>query len=69
MIDSEKITSVIELIFRFGGIGGDHHKAWVIDQVLRIVAGDKYDSLVEEMEGDPADGDYYYGEWQVGIPP
>jgi len=29
----------IELAVRFGGIDGDHHKAWVIDQMVRALTG------------------------------
>lgn len=64
----EEITSVgseraIELAVRFGGIDGDHHKAWVIDQMVRALAGDKYDAIVKEACGD---GEY---TWDVGIAP
>jgi hypothetical protein len=29
----------IEYIARYGGIDGDHHKTWVLDQVVRILKG------------------------------
>lgn len=29
----------IEYAVRFGGIVGDHHKAWVIDQMVRALTG------------------------------
>lgn len=40
----------MEIAVRFGGVGGDHHKAWVIDQMVRALCGctSKYD--------DPSDG-------------
>ena len=41
-------AKAIELAVRFGGIGGDHHKAWVIDQMVRALAGDRYDAIVKE---------------------
>ena len=28
------------LLMRFGSIDGDHHKAWCIDQALRILLGE-----------------------------
>lgn len=29
----------LDYIARYGGIDGDHHKAWVLDQVARILNG------------------------------
>lgn len=29
----------LEYLLRYGGIDGDHHKAWVIDQCIRILKG------------------------------
>ena len=53
----------IELAVKYGGIDGDHHKAWVIDQMVRALAGDDYERIVAEACGD----DEY--DWNVGIPP
>ena len=36
----------IEIAVKYGGIAGDHHKAWVIDQMVRILAGSAYDKVV-----------------------
>ncbi len=35
MNDQEKIAKAINIAVRYGGIDGDHHKAWVIDQMVR----------------------------------
>lgn len=35
----ERINRALEYVVRFGGIDGDHHKAWVIDQVTRALTG------------------------------
>lgn len=52
---------------RFGGIGGDHHKQWVIDQMLRAILGDKgYQEWVTEMNSEPG---YEDDPWDEGIPP
>ena len=57
----------ITLAVRYGGIDGAHHKAWVIDQMVRVLAGDGYDALIAEAKaGD--DGPETY-EWDCGIPP
>lgn len=31
------INKAIELALNYGGIDGDHHKMWVIDQILRVL--------------------------------
>lgn len=35
----EKIQQAITLAVKYGGIEGDHHKAWVIDQMVRALTG------------------------------
>jgi len=61
------IEAAIEVAVRFGGIGGDHHKAWVIDQMVRILAGENYEALVKEA-CDGEDGPDTF-TWEIGIPP
>ena len=34
-----RIDRALKLAVRFGGIDGDHHKAWVIDQMVRELTG------------------------------
>ncbi len=58
-----KIKQALEIIYRYGGIDGAHHKAWVIDQILRALLGDKYEKWVKDYE---EGGEY---EWNVGIAP
>lgn len=62
----DKIEKVLELIMRYGGIDGDRHKAWVLDQVVRILALDYEDWRAEHANGE--DGPYTY-EWDVGVAP
>ena len=57
----------IDLAVRYGGIDGDHHKAWVIDQMVRALAGDSYGQIVAEA-CDGEDGPATY-EWKTGIAP
>lgn len=65
---TERSDKAIELAVRFGGIDGDHHKAWVIDQMVRILAGDEqYQQIVAEAR-DGEDGPETYG-WEEGIAP
>lgn len=61
------IKKVLELIFQYGQIDGDHHKAWVIDQIVRILTGDKYKEWVKEYTYDEETGECY--SWNKGIAP
>lgn len=57
----------IELAVRYGGIDGDHHKAWVIDQMVRALAGDGYAEVVRNA-CDGSDGPNTF-DWDEGIAP
>lgn len=35
----DRINKAIEYAVKYGGIDGDHHKAWVIDQMVRALTG------------------------------
>ncbi len=59
----ERIARALEIALRFGGIDGDHHKAWVIDQMTRVLTGPSYQIFVDSAR---ADGAY---EWNEGIAP
>lgn len=57
----------VEIAIRFGGIDGDHHKAWVIDQMLRALLGDKYEeTIAESCAGEDGPETYTHDE---GTPP
>ena len=32
----ERLNGALEIIHRYGGIDGEHHKQWVLDQIVRI---------------------------------
>lgn len=57
-----EIEKAIEIGIRYGQIDGDHHRLWVIDQMLRVLLGEKYDETIKEANGTEYD-------WDVGIPP
>lgn len=59
--------SAMRFIEQYGGIGGEHHKAWVIDQVARALLGDGYEDWVAEWESGQDGPDTY--AWDVGIAP
>ena len=61
------VDRAICMAVQYGGIDGDYHKAWVIDQMVRILAGDKYDQIVKDA-CDGEDGPDTY-RWSIGIAP
>jgi hypothetical protein len=49
------------------GIDGAHHKEWVIDQMVRALAGDQYETIVTEAcVGDDGPDTY---TWSEGVAP
>ncbi len=58
----DSAIEIIDLIDRYGGIDGDHHKSWVLTQILKILLGDYYEIWAEER----AKEDY---PWDEGIAP
>lgn len=71
---SLRITKALELAVSYGGIDGDRHKAWVIDQMVRALTGcvaggesSEYLELVARAR-DGEDGPETYS-WDVGVAP
>lgn len=62
-----QVSEAIEIAIRYGGIDGAHHKAWVIDQMVRKLAGDEYDQLVASARQGEDGPDTY--DWDVGVAP
>ena len=54
--------SAMQMIIDHGGHDGEHHKDWCLDQVFRILAGDQYQSIVDDQKS----AGY---EWNEGIAP
>lgn len=67
LTDSDRIRKAIELAVQYGGIDGSHHKTWVIDQMVRILAGDDYERIVAEAKNGDDGPDTY--DWDEGIAP
>ena len=63
MSDKKKIKEAVEIGLRYGQVDGDHHKLWVIDQMLRKLLGKDYDDAIAENTGED---DF---EWDTGIAP
>ena len=59
-----EMQKAVDLAYQYGQIDGDHHKLWVIDQMVRVLLGDKYEAWVKEYAGE--EGEY---SWEIGIAP
>lgn len=61
----DRIQAALDYAFRYGQIGGDHHRLWVIDKMVRALCGteEEYERWVAEYE---EGGEY---EWETGIAP
>ena len=58
-----RIEAALEYAYQYGQIDGGHHKAWVIDQMVKALLGKKYEAWIKDYEDD---GEY---EWDKGIAP
>jgi hypothetical protein len=56
----------LDLIGEYGGIDGGHHKQWLIDQLVRVLAGDYTEWVRDYKDGE--EGPDTYG-WDEGIAP
>jgi len=63
----KRIKKAIDVAIQYGGADGDHHKAWVIDQMFRALTGDQYERIVKEARAGE-DGPETYN-WDEGIAP
>ena len=60
----ERINNAIGLAVKYGGIDGDSHKAWVINEMVKALAVEEYDRIVAEAK----DGEHGLNayEWKIG---
>ena len=63
MTPGDQVAAAIMVAFEYGQIDGAHHKAWVIDQMVRALTSTRYESWVKAYCND---GEY---EWDEGIAP
>lgn len=62
-----RVDDATDMAIRHGGHDGSHHKAWCIDQVLRILCGDDYERVIREScDGEDGPDTYIH---DVGIAP
>lgn len=63
------IRDAAEIAYRYAGIDGEHHKQWVIDQMLQCILGaDAYAEFIESYNAEEEDGEKY-DDWDPGIAP
>ena len=62
--ETKRINDAIDVAWKAGGVDGDHHKAWVIDQMLRkLLSANEYNDFLTEYE---KSGEY---KWDPGVAP
>ena len=61
------VLLAVELAVRYGGVDGAHHKAWVIDQMVRALSGTKYREVIAYACAGEDGPDTY--EWDEGVAP
>lgn len=64
---TDPVKKAMIIIERYGGIDGEHHKTWVIDQVARLLTGGEYNRWVIEMKAGEDGPDTY--DYDEGIAP
>ena len=58
----ERIKAALKVAFENAGYDGEHHKMWVIDQMVRCLTGGGYEKWVKEYQGE-------IPSWDTGIAP
>ena len=64
----QRIEKALEIARDFGQIEGDHHRLWVIDQMVRALTGNDYDQWVSHVSANSVDPNMPY-DWETGIAP
>ncbi len=66
---NDPIQDILEMIFEYGGIDGEHHKQWLLNEIVKKATISKihYEEWVKYFnQGE--DGPETY-EWEVGVAP
>ena len=67
MNTEQRINAALDVALRYGSIDGAHHKAWVIDQMVRALTGGMYILWVNGVKNGDDGPDTY--AWGTGIAP
>ena len=68
MSDYEKICKAIFIAVKYGGVDGNHHQAWVIDQMVRALTEDQEYAQIVAYAKSGEDGPDTH-KWDIGIAP
>jgi hypothetical protein len=67
IVNQGKIIMALEIALDYGQSKGERQKAWVIDQIVRTLSGDKYPEEIKDYcEGNYGPNSY---DWDEGIVP
>jgi hypothetical protein len=75
MKDETKIKEALNIAASWSQIDGGHHKAWTIDQMVRMLVGGstgstpEYEKWVREVKEWDEDIQAFYYDWDEGIAP
>jgi hypothetical protein len=61
------VSAALKVVVEYVGCEGDHHRMWVIDQMVRHLTGPDYEGWIRRFEHGE-EGPHTY-EWDVGIAP
>lgn len=62
-----RVQKALEVAFEYSQFDGSNHKAWAIDQMVRVLTGKDYKSWVANYEFDEKNQEEY--EWDTGTAP
>lgn len=63
-------AQALQIAFRYGQIPGDHHRTWVIDQMVRaLLSADGYAQFRKEYTGAGEDPENPIDVWDEGVTP
>jgi len=63
----QKINNALHIAYKFGGTDGEHHKDWVIDQMVRCLTEEGYNEWVAfACKGEDGPNTY---TWNTGTAP
>ena len=74
MVDADRSTlgnrirDALDVALGFGSIEGDHHRAWVVDQMVRKLTGPHYLAF-RELHVQVDDEGESWDSWEEGIAP
>lgn len=65
-LNTRKIALAIDFIESYGGTDGGHHKQWVLDQIIRVLADNYTRWVADYCSGEDGPNTY---TWDQGIAP